>query len=281
MQTYAGDYHTHSKYSFDGSEEMAAMCEVAIRRGLTDLAITDHLDLMTDLPYGTMYDFEAPGAFMTMDIPARYAELGRIKALYEGRLNVKVGVEIGQPFVNKPQTEAFMADFGDQLDFIIGSVHDLLDDRDVYYFDFEKNDFTAMYDEYVSEMLKMAAEDDFDVMGHLTYPLRYLFERTGRRADLAPYEDRFRALFRLLIESGRGIEMNVSGMFKPMQETMPTIELLKLYRACGGEIITIGSDAHKTDTLGLWKKEGQALLRSCGFKYVTGYTGRKPEFHRL
>ena len=42
---------------------------------------------------------------------------------------------------------------------------------------------------------------DFDVMGHLTYPLRYMFERNHLRLDLKPYEDKFRQLFKNLTET--------------------------------------------------------------------------------
>ena len=57
--------------------------------------------------------------------------------------------------------------------------------------------------------------------------------------------------------------------------------MLKLYRSMGGEIITIGSDAHVPEHIGFHFDEAQELLRSCGFRYFTTYTRRKPEFHSL
>ena len=92
---------------------------------------------------------------------------------------------------------------------------------------------------------------------------------------------RFRDLFRILIQNGRGIELNVSGLYKPMKDTMPTFEVLRLYRACGGEIITIGSDAHKAQYIGAFQKEGQAMLREAGFRDITVFEARKPEFIRM
>ena len=64
-----------------------------------------------------------------------------------------------------------------------------------------------MYDHYVDWLLKLSEMGDFDVMGHLTYPLRYMFERNQLRLDLRPYEEKFRQLFKNLTEKGRGIGM--------------------------------------------------------------------------
>lgn len=277
---YLADYHTHSRYSFDGSEPLQVMCEKAIAAGLTELAVTDHMDIFTGLPYGEMINFDEPGGKrFSMDVAGLYRELNEIKDIYAGRLTVRIGAELGQPQVNPEAAKAFVSDY--PLDFIIGSVHNMEGDLDVYYYDFTQMDVAAMYDHYVDWLIELAGVGDFDVCGHLTYPLRYMFERCRMRLDLKPYEEKFRHLFRLLIEKGRGIELNVSGLYRPMQETMPPLSLLKLYRACGGEIITIGSDAHKADHIGSFQKEARALLSEAGFSYVTGFKARQPEFHRL
>lgn len=57
---YLADYHMHSKYSFDGSEELDTICQTAIRRGLSEIAITDHMDIYTGLPYDEQMNFEVP-----------------------------------------------------------------------------------------------------------------------------------------------------------------------------------------------------------------------------
>lgn len=279
---YLADYHMHSKYSFDGSEELEVMCEQAIRRGLSEIAVTDHMDIYTGLPYGELMNYDVPGGEKVyMDVAGLYGELEEVRDRYAGRLKVKVGAELGQPRVNPEAAGAFLADYGERLDFIIGSIHNMEQDLDVYYYDFEKIDVARMYDHYVDWLLELAENGDFDVMGHLTYPLRYMFERNRMRLDLNPYEEKFRLLFKLLTENGRGIELNVSGLFRPMKDTMPPMPLLKLYRECGGEIITIGSDAHKAEYIGLFQKEAREIIQESGFRYVTVFTRRKPEFIKI
>ena len=49
----------------------------------------------------------------------------------------------------------------------------------------------------------------------------------------------------------------------------------------GGEVITLGSDAHETKDVGCVIRERQQLLRDCGFKYFTTFAGGKPEFRKL
>lgn len=274
---YLADYHTHSRYSFDGCENPDAMCRAAIAAGLNELAITDHMDIFTGLEYGHMKDFDVPGsADYYMDTDSLYRELAQVRERYSGRLKVVIGAELGQPQVNPAQARRFLADY--PLDFVIGSVHNMENDLDVYYYDFTKIDVPAMYSHYLDWLLELARTGDFDVMGHLTYPLRYYYERVHGTLDLKPYEEKFRDLFRILVRKGRGIELNVSGLYKPMRKTMPPMPVLKLYRACGGEIVTIGSDAHKTQYIGTFQKEGQAMLREAGFRYITVFEKRKPKF---
>lgn len=56
---------------------------------------------------------------------------------------------------------------------------------------------------------------------------------------------------------------------------------MKLYRETGGEIITIGSDAHSAEYVGCCVRETQALLRTCGFRYFCTFEGGKPTFRKL
>lgn len=59
-----------------------------------------------------------------------------------------------------------------------------------------------------------------------------MFERNQLRLDLRPYEEKFRQLFKNLTEKGRGIELNVSDTRRAMQDAMPPMSILKLYREC-------------------------------------------------
>jgi histidinol-phosphatase (PHP family) len=56
---------------------------------------------------------------------------------------------------------------------------------------------------------------------------------------------------------------------------------LRMYRELGGEIVTVGSDAHRPNGMGQGIREAYELLTQCGFRYVCTYDRRKPTFQKL
>jgi histidinol-phosphatase (PHP family) len=62
---------------------------------------------------------------------------------------------------------------------------------------------------------------------------------------------------------------------------MPTPDLVKLYRECGGEIITLGSDSHIARDIGAGIKEGMEILEAAGFTHFTVYRRREPQFVKI
>ena len=69
--------------------------------------------------------------------------------------------------------------------------------------------------------------------------------------------------------------MNTAGVKYGLGYYHPKIEILKLYKELGGEIITIGSDAHNPEFIGYEYKEVEKLLRELEFKYIYLYKERK------
>ena len=119
-----------------------------------------------------------------------------------------------------------------------------------------------------------------DVVGHIGYPLNHMLE-CGFKISLFDYYDRMRELLRKIAESGIGIEVNTSGLRRRINETAPAPGFVKLYRELGGEIITVGSDGHDTTQAGFGLEQGFEILREAGFKYVTVFDKRKPEFIKI
>ena len=125
-------------------------------------------------------------------------------------------------------------------------------------------------------MLQMAAAPYYDVVGHVIYPLRYM-NGPYDTPDPGRYRDQIREILRLAIDSGRGMEINT---WKG-QTLAQWIPLLQDYKALGGEILTVGSDAHAPGPLGKGIQEAYTMMADCGFRYVAVYHERKPEMIRL
>ncbi|MBR1736669.1 MAG: histidinol-phosphatase HisJ family protein [Firmicutes bacterium] len=265
---FRADYHLHSLFSFDSEEELENICEKAIEEGLSEIAVTDHADIYTNRKYDN-----------DIDIKAQQRAINEAKEKYAGKLSVIFGIELGQPQMNENEAKRFYME--NEFDFIIGSIHNLKNDSDIYYYDFDKLDCDKVYEEYLGELIVLAEKFDFDVMGHITYPLRYMYMYNKKTVDITKYTDEITKLFKLIIEKGHGIEINTSGLRQEIGKTFPDKQTIELYKRCGGEIITVGSDAHEAKDVGSGIKDGYEMLRQCGFKYVASYKKRKVKFNEI
>ena len=85
-----------------------------------------------------------------------------------------------------------------------------------------------------------------------------------------------------MIIKGKGIEINTSGLRNPkIKETFPSLKYVKMFRELGGEIISIGSDAHTVEDLGTGTLEGIKLAEEAGFRYIAYFKERKPNFLKI
>ena len=259
------DYHTHSVLSPDGDVPLARMADAAVAAGLGELCITDHCDLM-DQDGGRVYGYNWPAAV---------SQFRETVPMFQGRLNLRLGLEFGVPHVDRTAAEQILS--LPELDFVIGSVHNLSPargGRDFYFVDYPDADACyAALDDYFASMSVLACTDLYDVLGHIIYPLRYMHTPVS----LERYRETIRTILRKVVEGGRGIEINTY-RGRTIADWRP---ILELYRDCGGEIVTVGSDAHLPEHVGLGISEACALLQQTGFRYLATYEKRKPELNRL
>jgi histidinol-phosphatase (PHP family) len=169
-----------------------------------------------------------------------------------------------------------------EYDFIIGSSH-LVHGMDPYYpAYYEGKTETEAIREYFESILEnVTLIDDYCVYGHLDYIVRYC--PSGEKAfDFNQHKDLFEAIFKIIIEKGKGIEINTGSLYKNMSYAHPHMDILKLYKEMGGEIITVGSDAHKPEYLCYgFEDRARDMLQSLGYKYFCTYKDKKPEFNPL
>ena len=88
-------------------------------------------------------------------------------------------------------------------------------------------------------------------------------------------------ILKTVIEDGKGIEFNTSYHRYGLKDTTPSVDILKLYKRLGGEIITIGSDSHRREHLGAYIREAGQLLKDLGFRFLCIYDRMKPIYCRL
>lgn len=217
------------------------------------------------------------GEYAPASIVAQYEASHHLEGL-----NFLCGIELGQPLQDIEFAEEIASD--KRLDFIIGSHHQNKGKDDFYWIEYKNMDLPQIYallDDYFKEMLEMCKWGKLDVLGHLTYPLRYIQGDCGIQIDLSPYEDIIREIFCTLIQKGKGIEINVSGLRQKYGKPLPDLGYVKLYKALGGEILTIGSDAHCTADIGRDISAGVEMAQAAGFKYLTYFKKHEPKFIKI
>ena len=95
-----------------------------------------------------------------------------------------------------------------------------------------------------------------------------------RQYEYAKYKDIIDKILSYLIDREKALELNTAGIRKGMTEMNPAREVLVRYHELGGELITIGSDAHRVGEVASDFDKAEELLKAAGFGYYTVYNGR-------
>ena len=118
------------------------------------------------------------------------------------------------------------------------------------------------------------------MVGHIDYVVRYGAHK-AEQYGYTEYADILDAILRRVIEDGRGIEVNTAGLQKGLGFPNPHYDVIRRYRQLGGEIVTVGSDAHAPEQIGSNFCLIEDFLREAGFRYRTEFKDRVPVFIQL
>ncbi len=272
------DNHVHSLYSFDVTNceknSVKGLCQTAYERGLSGIAFTDHYDT----------DAIRDGFFPPLDHNAVQADVEKAKIEFKGKVSVLYGIELGQA--------THMPDEANELinsrpyDIVLASCHGvrgILDFHDANLETLPKNEYVRLWDLYIEEMLDTIKWGNFDVLTHLTYPKRYYV-----RAGITDFPDiknkgreYFEPILKAVINSGKTLECNTSGLRQPIGECLPNPALLTFYYELGGRDICLGSDAHSACYVASDFRSTTEMLKTIGFKYSAYFNSRKKDFETL
>lgn len=261
------DLHTHCTLSFDGKSSAEDMVKRAVELGIKHYALTDHVDLG---------DYADPDFDLEATVNGARETIPALQKKFAGITDLLYGVELGQAVHDRELTEKLLAE--NDYDFVIGSTHFIRGHEDFYFLNYTDTDVPELMRLYFEELLETAEWGRFDVMGHITYPLRYITGEHGINVDLSEYGSIIDEILRTLIRNGKGIEINTSGLRQKYGRMFPDADTVRRYRELGGEILTVGSDAHCTDDLGKGIAEGIKLAKDTGFDKIAYYKRREVHF---
>lgn len=269
------DTHTHTaEFSADAEMTFSELLQFLDKNPQSIACTTEH------------YDFDYPVAShqLIMDLEEYFSKRLLIKNAYESEnqrpFPVLMGVEYGYM--------RHLGHFFDilsglkQFDSIVCSAH-YIDDCDPY-FDREiylkgKDFVYGLYLETIIHSLNNCS--GFDVIGHFDYISRFA-PYDNRIMTYRDFPDHFDTIFSLCINKGKALELNTKTCVNFSEKSGRTIlfdvDIIKRYRQLGGELITLGSDAHKTNALAGLFNETTALLKENNYKYITYFKDRNPVF---
>lgn len=259
------DSHTHTDNSHDCGTPIDALCRASVSKGMSGVTIADHAD--TTLWYSDHIQDR---------ITVSYQQAVAAKKRRDN-LQIFAGIELGEAHLFTDRAMLLLSAF--DFDVVLGSLHFLhgtLGFSDTDFSQYTKSEAEKILELYYDEMYDMASTCDFDVLTHLTYPLRYINGCYAHHIEIERYMRKMEEIFKVLLARNIALELNTSGIGTAWNTFMPQEEIIKLYKSLGGKLITLGSDAHLAEKAGNGFDEAFALLGQCGFHEYYYYKERKP-----
>ncbi|MTI65684.1 MAG: histidinol-phosphatase HisJ family protein [Firmicutes bacterium] len=266
---YIADYHIHTNFSGDSKAAINDIIKTGIKKGLKEIAITDHID----------FEYPSNDIEFKLDIDNYINTINKLKEKFYGDIKILLGVEVGlQPHVSKKNMKLVK---GHSFDFVIGSVH-VGDSLDFYNGDFfkgktKKQAYLRYFENIIENIEKF---NNYDVLGHLDYIIRY-GGYEDKELSYSDYLDIIDTILKLIIKNDSGVEINTSGYRYGLNQTHPKYEILKRYKELGGKIVTVGSDSHTPRDITADFNKAYELLEKVGFDSITLFDKRKPRFEKI
>jgi histidinol-phosphatase (PHP family) len=224
------------------------------------MCFTDHKDLDPNFE-GTLY----------YDDSAYTDALNHLRREYGDKMEILKGVEVDCQIELTKEAEDFLATYS--FDYVLASVHVVrheFTDAELFY----KYPPELIYREYLDESLALSREGFFDILGHADYVKR--FGNSFLKFDPTAYGEIYEKILKNIIAGGKGIELNCAGWRHDPKECYPSEFILSMYKNLGGELITLGSDAHNPHVVAHGFEQGVELLKKIGFDGVYYFRERKP-----
>ncbi len=244
---------------------MERYVERAIQSGLTELGFSDHL-FMYWLPHDRR-DAELGMAEWEHDFYIEDVE--RCRSRYARDIRIRLATEAD--FIPGHERELERILRGYDWDYVIGSVHFMGEwgfDDGRYLAEFERHGVDALYAQYFGLVGASAETGLFDTIGHSD-----LIKKFGHRAA-GDLRGAYAGLAARFAGAGVCVEVNTSGLRKPVGEMYPHPDLLRAYFEAGVPV-TFGSDAHAPGEVAADLAAACGLMREVGYTEFVRYAGRR------
>lgn len=269
------DTHLHTSFSADSDTPPLTQVQRAAECGLAGVCITDHMDY--EFPASAL-DHPVEGTPFCFDWHSYAGQLQLARKA--SPLTILTGVECGLQMKSGVREKNEQLFSTPELDYMIGSLH-LVDGMDPYYPSFwEEKDPRLCIRRYFECLYgNLSFFHEFDALGHLDYIVRYA--PASYRYEPEDYRDILEPVLKLLIQKDIALEINTSGWKTEGRCQNPHRSILTWYRELGGELITVGSDAHTPEYVAYNFDRAASLIEKTGLHQYVVYQKHKPVFYDL
>lgn len=254
------DFHIHTPLCGHAGGKIEEYVLAAKELGLPEMGFADHLPL---------FHIDDPTLAMSQDDLPVYVR--QVRKLQEKHADIPIRLGIEADYISTHMDEIAGALATYEFDYIYGSVHFIESwgfDQSRFKFEFERRDIDDVYEAYFGLVMDAARTGLYDIMTHLDVVKKYGHRPTRDLGEL------YHEVARTLKKSSVAIELNASGLHKPVGEIYPGMEILRImneYRVP----ITFGSDAHKPSQVG---RDFDKLLQhaiGAGYSDYVTFRGRE------
>lgn len=259
------DLHVHTDNSFDGNHSATFFCEQAEFMDLRAVAFTDHceVDQFNGDPTYEKRIFQA------------FFEVSKVRSAFRGKLLILNGIELGQPAYDIETANKIVNSH--DYDQILGSVHNLRGGEDFYFMEnLTLSEAERLLKEYFEELIELLKWGNFDVLAHLTYPLRYFYSKSNLEIDLDKFKTQIDEILLLTAKSNKALEINTAALRQPLNKLSPEVDIVKRFKELGGKYVTVGSDAHYAEHLAADIDMAYSCALEAGFDCITFFQKRTP-----
>ncbi|WP_183597306.1 histidinol-phosphatase HisJ family protein [Paenibacillus phyllosphaerae] len=261
------DLHTHHFRCGHADGDIEQYIQAGIKAGLTAIGISDHS------PYfASKEDQPQPRIAMAKSDFKNYVdEVLRLKAKYEGKIDVLLGIESDFYPEHIELYRSMYAQY--PFDYIIGSVHQTngvsIFNRNRWKSLNEKKQIAEKLHYY--ELIRQSAKSGaFQILGHIDAMKGYY----PAFSDI-PATEAVDLALQAIADSQVAIEINTSGSTKDVGGWYPSDAILERAHFYGVQV-TFGSDAHTPSRVGDEWELVQQRLKEIGFKQWVYYKERQP-----
>ncbi len=264
------DLHVHTDNSFDGNHSATFFCEKAELYDLRAVAFTDHCEV-DQFRGDDNYEKRIYQAFF---------EVAKVRSAFRGKLIVLNGIELGQPAYDIESADDIISRYA--YDQILGSVHNLRGAEDFYYMkDLKMEQAEALLKEYFNEIIEMLKWGNFDVLAHLTYPLRYFYSQSDLNINLNNFKKQIDEILLMTAKADKALEINTGALRQPLNKLSPEVDILRRYKELGGRLVSVGSDAHYAEHLAAGIEKAYEAALKADFKDIAFFQRRTPMLLRI